>query len=55
MKGGIARNSYVSGPVEQKKKEKTPVSSSSGLSKFSPYMPYKIYYRVGIACRKIVY
>ena len=38
----------LSGPVEKKKKEKTPVSSSKTFTRFSSYR-FLIYYRVGIA------
>ena len=36
-------------PVEQKKKEKTPVSASKALTRFSSPIGSLIYYRVGIA------
>ena len=34
--------------------EKTPVTSSKALSGFSSG-PYRPFYRVGIACKKVVY
>ena len=45
---------HLSGPVEQRKKEKTLVSSSKTLSRFSSPIGLSIYYRVGIASRKMV-
>ena len=38
---------------EEKKEEKTPVSSSKALFRFSS--PIGFIYRIGIACRKMVY
>ena len=55
MKGGIPRNQkqaiWPSG-TEEERKEKTPVSSSKALSKFGSLC---LFYRVGIAYRKMVY
>ena len=46
----------LSGPVEQKKKEKTPVSSSKALTRFIFYSigSFIYYYRIGIG-REMVY
>ena len=37
---------------KEERKEKTPVSLSKALSRL---VPYRLFYRVGIACRKMVY
>ena len=46
---GWSSQKQLSGPVERKKKEKTPVSSSKALIRFN------ILQSMGIACRKMVY
>ena len=56
MKGGIPRNGCLTqwrrNERREKKEEKTPVSSSKALFRFSS--PIGSFNRIGIACRKMV-
>ena len=45
----------LSGPVVQKKEEKSPVSSSKALTRFRSYRLCNLFLRIGIACMKVVY
>ena len=53
IKGGIPRNSCLTQWSRRRKKRKTPgpVSLFKALSRF----PYRLFYRVGIACRKKIF